>query len=108
MRNKGLGKVKTLELRTLLRLGSGETAGSSSTWAGGWLLTLVVLLLPKQFQRPRIRPEPSLRGPLAPDPHQAPLGHILIISWADTQDESARWDGGGAPFTPPGRNCMHD
>ena len=69
MRNKGLGKVKTLELRTLLRLGSGETGGSSSQWAGGWLLALVVLLLPKQFQRPRIRPEPSLRGPLAPDPH---------------------------------------
>lgn len=89
MRNKGLGEVKTLELRTLLRLGSGETGGSSSKWAGGWLLPLVVLL-PKQLQRPRIRPEPSLRGPLAPDPHQAPLGHILILLWADTQDESAR------------------
>ena len=38
LRNEGLGKVKTLGLRTLLGLGSGETGGSSSKQAGGWLL----------------------------------------------------------------------
>ena len=37
----------------LLSLGSRATGGSSSKWAGGWLLPLVALLLPKQLQGSR-------------------------------------------------------
>lgn len=116
MRNKGLGKLKTLRLRALFRVGNGKTKGINQQ-AG------------RRLAAPRPSPASAQTAPgttgeelslcpavpwhtpgaaADPTPIVLSLGHILIILWDDAQGESARSDGVGAPTTTPARNGTHD
>lgn len=98
MRNEGLGKVKTSGLRTLLRLGNGETGRSGSKQAGGWLphalgpasvrtaaQTQAAVLSLRSAVPWHLPGAATVRAPI-----KLPLGRTLIILWAAAQGEPAR------------------